>query len=338
MASFYTFDTLKSNAVINENAIEAPTSPGFRKMFAKNKLTLGFLFPIASYPNTDMPDLEQQVELAKLVDEGGFAALWTRDVPLQDPSFGDLGQVIDPFVWMGYMLNHVKQASLATGSLILPLRHPIHVAKAAASLENLSHGRFVMGVASGDRPVEFPAFGEMHETRGKVFQQSLSYIEALLSENYPHISSELGNLYGGNLQPKPQHGHIPIGVTGYSQQPLDWIVRHSDFWLTYPRALAVHAQILNQWRNAVTEAGYSYDKPVAQSLYIDLTEDPNQDPRSIHLGYQLGRNRLLELLNAYQSIGVNHVGFVLKFSRRPVKDVVEELIQEIIPHFPSNAI
>jgi luciferase-type oxidoreductase len=308
--------------------------PGFRRMFASNRLTLGLFFPLAAYAG-DMPDLAGQAELAAMADKGGFSALWTRDVPLQDPTFGDLGQVIDPFVWMGYMLNHVKQATFATGSLILPLRHPIHIAKAAAFLDNLSSGRFVMGVASGDRPVEFPAFGKDLERRGEVFRESLAYIKSLLENEYPTILSELGRLQGANLQPKPLHGSIPIGVTGGSQQSHDWIARNTDFWVTYPRPLGNQAHVLRQWRALVQEAGYGYEKPVAQSLYIDLTEDAKQPSRPIHLGFRLGRESLLDLLQSYRSIGVNHVAFVLKFSSRPIANVIQELSEEIVPHFPA---
>ncbi len=306
-------------------------------MFAKNKLSLGLFFPLAAYAG-DMPELDKQAELATWADEGGFSALWTRDVPLQDPSFGDLGQVIDPFVWMGAMLPHVKRAAFATGSLILPLRHPIHVAKAAASLENLSGGRLVLGVASGDRPVEFPAFGQSHADRGEVFRDAFGYVRRLLDEDYPLIDSRLGTLRGANLQPKPLHGAIPIGVTGGSQQSPEWVARYADFWLTYPRPIAAQAQVLARWRTAVEQAGFNDGKPVAQSLYIDLVDDPKQEARPIHLGFQLGRERLIDLLQVYQQIGVNHVAFVLKFSGRPIREVIDELSAEILPFFPSPSL
>lgn len=312
-----------------------PPSAGFRRMFAPGRLTLGAFFPLASYAG-DMPDLAGQAELATLADQAGFSALWTRDVPLQDPSFGDLGQVIDPFVWMGYMVNHVRLAALATGSLILPLRHPIHVAKAAASIDQLSAGRFVMGVASGDRPIEFPAFGQAHATRGDSFRESLAYIQRLLAEDYPTIQSQQGVLHNANLQPKPYAAQIPVGVTGGSQQSLAWIAQHSDFWLTYPRPPQLHTQVLAQWREAVHASGHPGEKPVAQSLYIDLSDNPRQPPRQIHLGFELGRHALLELLHAYQDMGVNHVAFVLKFARRPIREVIQELGQEVLPHFPAH--
>ncbi len=315
----------------------APTAPGFRQMFAQSKLTLGLFFPLAAYAN-DTPNLEGQAELAAQADQGGFSALWTRDVPLQDPEFGDLGQVIDPLVWMGYMANHVRQATLASGSLILPLRHPIHVAKAAASLDNLTNGRFVMGVASGDRAIEFPAFGQDHATRDHTFREAYSFIEQLLTRSYPLIQSELGTMSGGNLVPKPAYGRVPIGITGSCRQTLEWNAKHADFWLTHPRGLNTAAQVLHQWRSAVQSAGFEYEKPVAQSLYIDLSDDPKRPPAPIHLGYRMGRESLLNLLNAYQEIGINHVAFILKFSQRPVNETLQELAEEVIPLYPAHPV
>jgi len=47
--------------------------------------------------------------------------------------------------------------------------------------------------------------------------------------------------------------------------------------------------------------------PLAQSSYIDLTKDPDTHPDRIHLGYRLGRNKLIKHLNDLKDIGVNHV-------------------------------
>ena len=81
-----------------------------------------------------------------------FPPFWLRDVPFNVPSFGDAGQVFDPFVYLGYLAAGTKDIALGVSSIILPLRHPAHVAKAAASADQLSDGRLILGVASGDRP------------------------------------------------------------------------------------------------------------------------------------------------------------------------------------------
>jgi len=76
-------------------------------------------------------------------------------------------------------------------------------------------------------------------------------------------------------------------------------------------------------------------KPFTQSLYVDLTEDPNHPPIPIHLGFRVGRNILIEFLESLKNIGVNHVIINLKYGHRPVEEVIEELGEEVVPHFPA---
>ena len=124
----------------------------FSKIATRGKLTLGLVFPIEAYSGS-IAKMENQEQLAKRAEELGFKALWFRDVPFHDPSFGDAGQLYDPWIYMTHIMNQTKEILLATGSIILPLRHPVHTAKSINSLQVLSKGRLVLGVASGDRPI-----------------------------------------------------------------------------------------------------------------------------------------------------------------------------------------
>ncbi|PPU96851.1 LLM class flavin-dependent oxidoreductase [Xanthomonas hyacinthi] len=104
-----------------------------------------------------VPDLSRQEELVRQMDTSGFSAIWMRDVPIFDPHrFGDAGSVYDPFVNFGFLAAVTRNAASGTAAIVLPLRHPLLVAKAAASVDVLANGRLILGVATGDRPVEFP--------------------------------------------------------------------------------------------------------------------------------------------------------------------------------------
>lgn len=312
-----------------------PRAPAFGRMFRRDRLTLGVFFPIESYAG-DVPRMKDQVELARRAETAGFAALWTRDVPLRDPTFGDVGQIYDPWVWIGYILGHTSSIALATGSIILPLRHPLHVAKAAASIDNLSGGRLFLGLASGDRPTEFPAFGVELETRGERFREAFVFLEAALGEDFPVIRSNLGEMRLVDLLPKPLHGRIPIGITGSSRQTVGWIAEHADAWIMYPRSLSLQQQVILEWRDAVAVDGRADFKPFAQSLYIDLTDDPYEAPVPIHLGFRSGRFGLLEHLARLEALGVNHVILNLKYGARPAPEVLDELASEVVPSFPAH--
>ena len=316
-------------------AYVAPTTPGFTRMFQRDKLTLGLFFAIDNYDG-DMPDMSRQLELAKRADELGYAALWTRDVPLRDPSFGDVGQIYDPWVWLGLITGHTRDIALATGSIVFPLNHPITLAKAAASVDNLSGGRLVLGIASGDRAIEFPAFGLEIEQRGDVFRESLAYFNRLLEERFPHIQSPLGEMKGADLIPKPLGNRIPIGITGHCRQDPDWIAANCDAWIMYSNSPSTQAIVMQTWRDAVEKSGHTDFKPFVQPLGIDLSEDPNETQSPLRSGFRLGRNLLIELLGELQKVGVNHIALNFKRGQRPAAEVMEEIAQEVLPHFPSH--
>ena len=306
----------------------------YNSVFQPGKLTLGLFFPIESYSGS-IPTMLKQVELAKRAEEIGFSALWFRDVPMYVPSFGDVGQIYDPWVYMGYIAAHTTKVALITGSIILPLRHPVHTSKAASSIDQLSKGRLILGVASGDRPQEYPAFNKDINIRTELFQDAFQFIRHL-NEDFPHINSTFGQISGDiDLLPKSTGSRIPLLVTGYSGQNLEWIARNSDGWIYYPRNVRAQEALLAQWRSTLQILGLP-DKPFSQSFYIDLVENPLAEPTPIHLGYRLGRKRLAELLYELQNAGVNHIVFNLKYSSRPAAEIIEELGEFILPHFNTD--
>ena len=76
-------------------------------------------------------------------------------------------------------------------------------------------------------------------------------------------------------------------------------------------------------------------KPFIQPMHLDLSEDPNERPTPIRLGYRTGRKALIELLDIYKSIGVNHLFLALFDGQRPADEVLDELGEEVLPHFPA---
>jgi luciferase-type oxidoreductase len=313
----------------DSSARGAPDSLAFRRMFSPGRLTFGVFFPIEAFPG-DRPTMADQVDLARRAEALGFAALWFRDVPLRDPTFGDVGQVFDPWVYLGFIAAHTERIALATGSVVLPLRHPLHTAKAAASVDQLSGGRLMLGVASGDRPVEFPAFGVAAEERGEAFRENMRVIRHVFERSFEPLSSPYGALTGADVIPKPVR-RIPLLVTGSSRQSPEWIARFSDGWITYPRPAVQQALVAREWHATVERHAPGTFKPFAQSFYVDLSEDPDESPTPIHLGFRAGWKALVQYASCLQRAGVNHVAFNLKYGRRSAREVLEEIGHEVLP-------
>lgn len=315
--------------------------PAYRRLFAPEQLTLGIFLPLRFYQG-DLSVLSGQTALVREIDRLGFAAAWVRDVPLYDPAFGDAGQVFDTFTYLAYLAANTRQIALATGSAIFSLRHPIDLAKAAASIDQLSGGRLLLGIASGDRPVEFPAYGLDHGTRGARFAQAVDYFRQLLSAGQASIASPLGHLGDAQLLPKPVTGKIPLIVTGSSRQSMQWLGEQADGWLTFPESTHDSqgprrlAEKIRAWRSCIPGGGF---RPHMTNEWIDLHEDPNHPRTPLRGGYVLrtGRRGLIELLGEWREAGVNHAALGIQLSQRPAADIIQELAEEVLPLFPSLA-
>lgn len=308
---------------------------GYDRTFKAEQLSLGLVVPLENYSTSAVPSMENQVELIQLADRLGFASVWLRDVPYNVPSFGDAGHIYDPFVYLGLLAAQTQNIALGVASIVLPLRHPAHVAKAAASVDVLSGGRLLLGVASGDRPEEYPALNIPFEQRGRLFRESYQYIQNSW-QDFAAFENHYGSpRHGIDLIPKPERGRLPTLITGSSQQSDEWLATHGDGWMLYPRELSLQRKIIRAWRERTSLAARKA-QPAIQPLYIDLLANANASPKPIHLGFQLGIKALKEHLIALEEVGVNHVALNLRFNQRPVEETLYLLAEELLPIFPSQ--
>ncbi|MGS4344494.1 LLM class oxidoreductase [Myroides odoratus] len=312
----------------------------FNRVFQPGKLSLGIFLPLQVY-NQSMEQLNQQLQYIKQIDRDGFEALWVRDIPVYDPNFRDVGQVYDPLTYLAYLAGHTNRIALGTASIVLPLQHPISLAKTTASIDQLADGRLLLGVGSGDRYAEFPAFGKSFERRGELFRDVFQDIQTLHRIDSPQMNSNLTKMSDLDVVPKPIHRGVPMLVTGASQQELHWIATHADGWITYPGPTTTNAdtlvlqQKIEAFRNLIPQGVF---KPHMTNEWIELDEDPNFPRTPLRGGFILktGRYGLLELLQKWEKIGVNHAALGIQFGRRPIGEMLDELAKEVLPYFKTN--
>ncbi|MEG0472892.1 MAG: LLM class oxidoreductase [Solibacillus sp.] len=307
---------------------------GFARTFKENKLTLGLSFPLElSSDKIQTMDLAEQMVLAKMAEELGFASLFVRDSPLYDPNFGDDGVLYDPFLFLAYVAAHTNKIALGTASVVTSLRHPLHLAKSAATLDDLSKQRLLFGTATGDRPIEFPAFKVEREDRAELFRESIMVMRKAWKESFPKIQSQRVGLTEGDVIPKPCIADIPTFGTGYSGQTIEWLAENTDGWMFYAQEANRQRELIKQWREATGTF-----KPFIQPLVINLADNPNAPPSPvpIKVGFTSGHKFLIDYLYALQDMGINHIILVLKNGNRPVAEVIQELGKYVLPHFPAQ--
>ncbi|PTQ66178.1 luciferase-type oxidoreductase [Sphingomonas sp. PP-CE-3G-477] len=308
----------------------------YARVFQPGRLTLGFIAPLEAYPNAPWPTLADHAALARKVDALDFAAIWLRDVPFYDPSFGDVGQILDPMVYAGWLAAQTTRIAIGTAGIVLPLRDPLIVAKQAASVDQLAGGRFLLGLSTGDRPSEFAAFDSDLGNRPDRYRDAIDVIRAATEQSFArHASRHYGTLDGSiDLLPKPVGPRLPILAIGRAGQTLEWLGENTDGWIWHlsdPRRLP---DVLTRWR--VATAGRAY-KPFGYGAMFDLLADPDAPLAYAAGGIRSGRNALIELWKRQRDEGVAHVALNPKPSRRPFADVADELATHVLPHFPTDA-
>ncbi|MRW84068.1 TIGR03571 family LLM class oxidoreductase [Pseudoduganella sp. FT26W] len=309
----------------------------FKRVFTPGHLTFGLIAPLEAYPNTPFPTLKDHERLAKMIDDAGFASMWLRDVPFYDPNFGDVGQMLDPFVYAGFLASVTSRISIGTAGIVLPLRDPIIVAKQAASVDQLSGGRFILGLSTGDRPSEYPAFGADFDNREERYREAFNLIRSVGEQRFPKLGTRhYGTLHGElDLLPKPFGARMPMIAVGRSRQPLEWLAQNVDAWIWSVDDANAISQILDSLR---VNAGTAPPPAYGYATFFDLAKDPDAPPKRFYNVVRIGRKALIDRWYQQQELGVTHVALNMKPSQRSAEDVIAEMAEHVLPLFGGSAV
>lgn len=312
-----------------------PFNAAYRQTLLAGRLTLGLMTPVAR-ANGAMADPEAERGIAALADRLGFAALWTRDVPVMVPQGDEISVLDEPFAWLTMLAGATRRIALGTAAAVLPLRHPLHVAKSALSVNRLSGERFILGLGSGDREAEFAIFRQDIALRGDAFRERWNLVRSALSPDAAGRAA-LREATGGHDLMAPPAERIGMLVVGSARQSLQWTAAHADGWATYHRDEARQQGRIGLWQTALRERAGSEAKPFIQSLQIDLLEDPAAPAEPIELGLRTGRDALVAYLDRMEDAGVAHVLMNVVRGPRPAAEVVDELGREVLPRLQGHA-
>src|SRR5580692_13054174 len=165
-------------------------------------------------------------------EELGFADVWVSEhiiVP-KGAMYPPSPLFYDPVLSLAWAAAYTTRIGLGTSVLVLPMRHPLPLAKELATLQNLSGGRFILGAGVGWLEAEFAALGVPFNERGRRMDEGIEMMRAVWSDDpvsFPSrsIPAEIDNM---RMMPKPERP-IPIWIGGTSQPALRRAIR-LDGW------------------------------------------------------------------------------------------------------------
>lgn len=218
----------------------------------------------------------------------GFADVWVSEhiiVP-KDANYPPSPNFWDPVLTLTWAAACTEHVRLGTSVLVLPMRHPLPLAKELATLQNLSQGRLILGAGVGWMEAEFNALGVPFHERGRRMDEGIALMRAVWSEDpvtFPTrwIAADVRSM---RMQPQPC-APIPIWIGGSSDAAIKRALRQ-DGWHGSRVAPEQAAAVVQRLR-AVRDAGFTI------SLRIGCS--------AAHVGALRGK------LAAYQEAGVQHV-------------------------------
>jgi len=153
-------------------------------------------------------------------EELGFADVWTSEhiiLPSGAP-YPPSAVFYDPVLALTWAAAYTKRVRLGTSVLVLPMRHPLPLAKELATLQNLSEGRLILGAGVGWLEAEFAALGVPFRQRGRRMDEGIALMRAVWTEDpvtFPArwIPAVVEHM---RMLPKPVKP-IPIWIGGSSE-------------------------------------------------------------------------------------------------------------------------
>ena len=186
-------------------------------------------------------------ELATALEERGFESVWAPEhshIPLtrksEWPGGGELPKkyydAMDPFVTLTAAAAVTKKLKVGTGVCLVNQRDPIQTAKAVASIDQLSGGRFLFGVGNGWNQDEMENHGTNFENRHKLVRERIEAMKVIWTKSKAEYHGEMVNFDPMMAWPKPaQKPHPPILVGGAFPYGARRAVRYGDGWMPLRR-------------------------------------------------------------------------------------------------------
>jgi probable F420-dependent oxidoreductase len=240
-------------------------------------------------------------DLAVALEERGFDSLWVAEhshIPATRRFSHPQGEaaltkeyydVMDPFVTLSAAAAVTKGLKLGTAICLVIQRDTIQTAKAVASLDQISKGRFLFGIGCGWNAEEMEDHGTVYETRTLKMREQIEAMKEIWTKEKPEYHGEIVDFAPMMTWPKPaQKPHPPVIVGGAFRLAARRAIRYGDGIL--PAAPSAGSgspeEFMPAWRRMAAEVGRD-----PQSLSVTLGGAP-EDLAVLRRNRDLGVTRM----------------------------------------------
>lgn len=211
---------------------------------------------------------EETLEQIRIAESLGFDSVW-----MSEHHSAEDGYCPSTLVMAGAAAVQTEKITIGTRLLLLPMHHPVRVAEDAAVVDVLSNGRFILGMAVGYVPEEYPIFGVNRKNRPSLMDEGIEIIKRCWTEEKFDFKGKRFKVEGAAVQPKPiQAPHPPIWLGASRGKAIERVAREADGF-HYVGGAGVYDQFASAMRK------YGRDPasiPVFDSRDFWVSEDAEQ--------------------------------------------------------------
>lgn len=197
-------------------------------------MKIGFILPLGESESTGRtPTFDEIRSLAIQAEEAGLDSVWVYDHLLyRFPGHETMG-VWECWSMLSALAGITSRVEL--GTLVMPVswRNPALLAKMAATVDEISGGRLILGLGTGFHEPEFDAFGYPFDHRVDRFEEGIEIITSLLRKGKVDFRGQYFNAPNCEITPRgPRQEGIPVHVACQGPRMLELTARYADGWNT----------------------------------------------------------------------------------------------------------
>jgi probable F420-dependent oxidoreductase len=192
-------------------------------------------YPLVQHPcDPAFVGKDALVRFARAAEAAGFDGIGFTDHPAPSHRWLQAGghDALDPFAALAFVAAVTDRIHLVPNILVLPYRNPFVVAKAVATLDALSGGRFILATAVGYQRAEFRALGVDYDARNERFDEAIEVLRGIWTQDEFAYEGATFTAVGQTANPKP--AAVPIWIGGNSQRSRQRVADGADGWCPFP--------------------------------------------------------------------------------------------------------
>lgn len=285
-------------------------------------------------------------EAAQSAEAQGFDSVWSADrvvtpwkIETEYPYAESAEFIVPPdrpfldsMTCLAYLAACTREIALGISVLVLPYRHPLYWARVAASIDQLSGGRLLMGVGVGWMREEFDAQGVEFDERGRATDEQLQVVRKLFAEERISHHGRHYRFEDIAFYPKPAQPRFELWIGGEGRAARRRTARYGDAW--FPYFVRTTADELRRGMDEVRQMAADEGRDGAAIALtacrsLDVTDQPvAQEPDRLRGTPE----QLTEALLSYRDAGVEHLALQFTAARWPERrDQIAVFAETVLP-------